>query len=76
MELKMAIKRKVAVPQKVIPVNTKKYRVSGVGGTRDVFALDEEDARYKGMVERWGPPSGIYTRYQGLGLTVTLLPNE
>lgn len=66
----MAIKRKVAVPQKVTPVLLKKYRVSGVGGTREVHATDEKDARYKGMVQRWGPPSGMYTTYHGEGLTV------
>lgn len=45
------------------------YKFSGPGGSRVVVASNESEARHLAMVQRWGPPSGMYgRRYEGRGL--------
>ena len=51
----------------------KKYEVSGAGGTRTVRAYDEQEAREKAMVMRWGnilDKVTPYLPYKGQGLSV------
>lgn len=50
----------------------KRYTVRGAGGTREVMAVDERNARHLAMVDRWGAPTGMYGwEYEGRGLSVT-----
>lgn len=51
---------------------SKTYTVSGVSGSRIIQAKNENEARHLAMLQKWGPPTGIYSDpYKGLGLTVT-----
>lgn len=46
------------------------YTFCGLDGrVVSVRAASEHDARHQAMVDRWGPPVGIYApRYHGAGL--------
>lgn len=47
------------------------WTLTGNAGTRVVTAATEAEARHKAMVERWGPPTGIYgPTYRGVGLEI------
>lgn len=45
------------------------------GDRVEVEAVDEQQARHQVMLDRWGPPTGIYSHpYQGWGLDLLNKP--
>jgi hypothetical protein len=54
------------------------YEFKGINADRfSVEADNEQEARHKAMLDRWGPPTGIYSHpYKGRGLEWVNAPKD